>query len=178
MIRKRERVCQQMPEKRRFTENNFHVKPDTDADVLDDLYTHPGFLIRRAQQVSVALFYEMYGRHGITPTQATVLHTIERAPGIDQMTVARLLDLDRSTAAMVINTLARAKYLTRPVDPTDRRRRVLAIAPSGRALLKRLGAFEDSRDALTAVFTAAEARAFVRLLRQFISGQERRAGGR
>jgi DNA-binding MarR family transcriptional regulator len=154
------------------------VKPATGADVLDDLYAHPGFLIRRAQQVSTAVFNEIYGRHGVTPTQATVLHAIAQAPGIDQMTVARLLELDHSTAAMVVNTLARAKYITRPIDPDDRRRRILAISPSGRALLKRLGVFDDSRDELLAVFSAAEARTFVRLLRQFIDAQQQRMGKR
>jgi DNA-binding MarR family transcriptional regulator len=150
------------------------LRSDPADDVLADLADHPGFLIRRAQQVAVALFNVSYEAHGVTPTQALVLHVVARSPGIDQMTVARLLGLDRSTGAMVVAALAEAGYLTRPVDGRDRRRRVLAITASGTALLERMGPFAASRDTLLAAFTPAEAATFVRLLRQFVEVQQRR----
>lgn len=144
------------------------MKPPPQDDLAAELAAHPGYLIRRAHQVSVALFNEAFGRYGITPTQALCLHAIQRRPGIDQMTVARLIDIDHATAAMVIAGLAKAGYITRAVDPADRRRRTLAIARRGRALTKRMGAFTDSASQLLTVFRPAEAQAFVALLSRFI----------
>jgi DNA-binding MarR family transcriptional regulator len=144
------------------------VKAPPENDLAAELATHPGYLIRRAQQVSVALFNEAFGRYGITPTQALCLHAIQRQPGIDQVTVARLIDIDHATAAMVIAGLAKAGYITRAVDPNDRRRRTLAIARKGTALTKRMGAFNDSAAHLLAVFPPGESKTFVALLTHFI----------
>ena len=138
-------------------------------DLAAELAAHPGYLIRRAQQVSVALFNESLGRFGITPTQALCLHAIQRRPGIDQMTVARLIEIDHATAAMVIAGLANAGYVTRKVDANDRRRRTLAITRKGTALAKRLGALGDSAAQLLTVFRSDEARAFTTLLAHFVA---------
>jgi DNA-binding MarR family transcriptional regulator len=137
-------------------------------DLTAELAAHPGYLIRRAQQVSVALFNESLGRFGITPTQALCLHAIQRRPGIDQMSVARLIEIDHATAAMVIAGIAKAGFITRKVDPADRRRRALAITRSGTALIKRMGAFRDSAAQLLTVFRSEEARAFTALLTRFV----------
>lgn len=144
------------------------MKPAPPDDLAAELAAHPGYLIRRAQQVSVALFNESLGRFGITPTQALCLHAIGRRPGIDQMTVARLIEIDHATAAMVIAGLAKAGFVTRKVDPNDRRRRTLAITRSGTALIKRMGAFRESAAQLLTVFRPEEARAFTALLTRFV----------
>jgi MarR family transcriptional regulator, lower aerobic nicotinate degradation pathway regulator len=144
------------------------VKSPPSDDLAVELAAHPGYLIRRAQQVSVALFNEAFGRYGITPTQALCLHAIQRRPGIDQMAVARLIEIDHATAAMVIAGLAKAGYITRVVDPNDRRRRTLAVTRKGTALTKRMGAFSESAAQLLTVFPPREAQAFVALLSRFV----------
>jgi DNA-binding MarR family transcriptional regulator len=141
----------------------------TDSDTLAaELAQHPGYLIRRAQQVSIALFNERFARFGITPTQAICLHAIRRRPGIDQVAVARLIEIDHATAAMVIATLAKAGYVTRKIDPADRRRRTLAITRKGIALEARMGPFSDSGVQLLSIFKGDDAAAFVTLLSRFI----------
>lgn len=149
------------------------MKAPPPDDLAAELAAHPGYLIRRAHQVSVALFSEAFGRYGITPTQALCLHAIQRRPGIDQVGVARLIDIDHATAAMVIAGLAKAGYITRKIDPNDRRRRTLSISRKGFALTKRMGAFSDSAAKLLLVFQPREAQAFVALLTRFIAQHEK-----
>src|SRR5436190_22532774 len=105
---------------------------------LDALYGRPGFMLRRAHQIAVALFTEETGELGITTTQFGILHLLKHQPGLDQISVAKLLGLDRSTTGMVLGTLEKAGLIGRRVGKTDRRKRSLALTPEGERMLKRL----------------------------------------
>ena len=72
---------------------------------LDQLYGRPGFLLRRAHQIAVSLFLEETGDLRITTTQFGILHLLKHSPGLDQISVAKLLGLDRSTTGMVLTKL-------------------------------------------------------------------------
>lgn len=108
---------------------------------LEDLYGKPGHLIRRCQQIAVALFMEECAGHDVTPIQYAVLSVLAARPGIDQSTLAGLAALDRSTIGDVVARLARRGLLRRAPDPADRRSRVLGLTPSGR---RKLGAVESA----------------------------------
>ena len=105
---------------------------------LTELYRRPGFLIRRAQQIAVSLFLEETGALGITNTQYGILLVLKHRPGIDQISVAKLLGLDRSTTGMVLGKLEKAGLIGRCVGE-DRRKRNLALTPAGERMLARLG---------------------------------------
>ena len=98
---------------------------------LDELYRRPGFMIRRAHQISVSLFLEETGELGITNRQYGILLVLKHQPGIDQITVAKLLGLDRSTTGMVLTKLEQAGLVGRVVGAKDRRKRSLALTPAG-----------------------------------------------
>src|ERR1043165_5450885 len=105
---------------------------------LDALYGRPGFMLRRAHQIAVALFLEQTGELGITTTQFGILHLLKHSPGLDQITVAKLLGLDRSTTGMVLEKLEKAGLVGRVVGKSDRRKRSLKLTPAGERMLKRL----------------------------------------
>ncbi len=84
------------------------------------------------------------------------------------MAVARLIEIDHATAAMVIATLAKAGYVTRTVDPAIARRKVLNVTRAGIALEKRMGTLADSAKELLSPFARDDAKTLVRLLQQFI----------
>src|ERR1043165_7076160 len=90
---------------------------------LDALYHRPGFMLRRAHQIAVSLFLEETGELNITTTQFGILHLLKHSPGLDQITVAKLLGLDRSTTGMVLGKLEDAGLIGRNVGTTDRRKR-------------------------------------------------------
>jgi DNA-binding MarR family transcriptional regulator len=141
-------------------------------DDIEQLYRRPGFLIRRAHQIAVSIFMEETGELGITNRQYGILVLLKRQKGgdrgIDQITVAKLLGLDRSTTGMVLTKLEQDGLVTRYVGDHDRRRLRLKLTRAGERMLARLA--EPARRAQARVLSAfgADERAeFLRLLDKF-----------
>src|SRR6185312_729409 len=107
------------------------------VDPLGGLGDRPGFLIRRAHQISQSVFIEECSSLDITSTQFGVLWVLERAGELDQIGIARLLGFDRSTTALVVKLLERRRLISRTVDRADRRRQLLQLTAAGRNLRKR-----------------------------------------
>ena len=97
-------------------------------------------MIRRAHQIAVSLFLEETGALGITNRQYGILLVLKHRPGIDQITVAKHLGLDRSTTGMVLNKLERDGLVGRVIGANDRRKRSLKLTPAGERMLRRLAA--------------------------------------
>jgi len=125
-------------------------------------------MIRRAHQIAVSLFLEETGALGITNRQYGILLVLKHHAGLDQITVAKLLGLDRSTTGMVLVKLERAGLIGRVVGVKDRRKRSLKLTPAGERMLKRLA--EPARRAqerVLSAFTPAERETFLDLLDKF-----------
>jgi DNA-binding MarR family transcriptional regulator len=140
----------------------------TRTNPLRGLEDRPGFLIRRAHQISQALFVEECAGLNITATQFGVLWVLGHGVQLDQISIARLLGFDRSTTAMVVKLLEDRKLVLRSPDPSDRRRYVLRLTKAGEELRQRaLPPVDRVRTRLESVFTSAEAKTFSRLLDKF-----------
>ena len=141
----------------------------SNKDPLEDLYQRPGFLIRRAQQIAVSIFLEETGALRITNTQYGILFLLKHRPGLDQISVAKLLGLDRSTTGMVLGKLETAGLIGRCVGVHDRRTRTLALTQAGEDLLAQLG--EPARRAQTRILaplSAEEREVFLGLLAKLV----------
>ncbi len=103
----------------------------SETDPFFSLYQRPGFLLRRAHRISVAIFERECAEIGLTPAQFGVLYTLHHAPGIDQSTLSRALGLDRVTILHVAKGLEQRGLLVRRVNP-PRRRRSLELTEQGR----------------------------------------------
>jgi DNA-binding MarR family transcriptional regulator len=137
-------------------------------DDIEQLYRRPGFLIRRAHQIAVSIFMEETGELGITNRQYGILLLLKRQPGIDQISVAKLLGLDRSTTGMVLTKLEQDGLVTRYIGDHDRRRLRLKLTRAGARMLARLA--EPARRAQARVlsgFAPQERAEFLRLLEKF-----------
>jgi MarR family transcriptional regulator, lower aerobic nicotinate degradation pathway regulator len=138
------------------------------SNPLDDLYGRPGFMLRRAHQIAVSLFMEETGELRVTTTQFGILHLLKHSPGLDQISVAKLLGLDRSTTGMVLKTMERAGLIGRSVGSRDRRKRSLALTPAGETMLKRLK--EPARRTVArqlSALTPRERKLFLQMLDKF-----------
>lgn len=101
------------------------------------IYDRPGFLLRRCHQISVSIFRESCAELDLTPAQFGVLYAVEQNPGVEQIGVARMLGLDRSTTANVVDRLISRDLVRRDGHASDRRRCSLTITRKGAQMLAR-----------------------------------------
>ena len=134
-----------------------------------DLEEQPGHLIRRLQQIAVALFLQETQAQGLTPVQYAALQAVANAPGIDQRTLARPIGFDTSTIASVLDRLEQRGWLTRSPAPEDRRVRRLALTAEGKALLgEAVDGMLRAQHRILAPLPAHEQREFMRMLRRLV----------
>jgi DNA-binding MarR family transcriptional regulator len=140
----------------------------TPNNPLEKLYRRPGFMIRRMHQIAVSLFLEETGKLGVTNRQYGILFVLKHRPGIDQISLANLLGLDRSTTGMVLKNLEEGGLVVRSIGARDRRRNSLQLSGSGKRLLSQLTQpAERAQARVLSVFTPREQTLFLQLLDKF-----------
>ncbi len=142
----------------------------SDINSVDALYKRPGFLLRRAHQISVSLFMEESANFNVTTTQYGVLVILRCCENLDQIGLSKKVGLDRSTTGLVVKRLESEGLIVRVEDRNDRRRKVIVLTGKGERKLENLrhAAGEAQRRALSA-FTDEEAGEFLRLLETFVA---------
>lgn len=136
---------------------------------LEALYERPGFLIRRAHQISQALFEEEAEEVGLTPSQMGALTVVRALGPLDQIGLARAMGIDRSTAGLVLTNLGQHGYVNRVSDPDDRRRKLVTITDTGLEALRSVQPVALAvKERLLAIFTPEEADDLVRLLKKLV----------
>jgi DNA-binding MarR family transcriptional regulator len=103
---------------------------------MDAVYTKPGYLFRRMQQIAVAIFVEECRVYDLTPVQYAALVAIRTHPGIDATRLSAVIAFDRSTLGNVIERLQAKQYIERKPAPEDKRVKLLYLTRSGTALLR------------------------------------------
>ena len=138
-----------------------------------DLAAAPGHLIRRAHQISVAVFNEHLSMADVTPVQFAILNALLDTPGVDTISLAKHVAFDPATSGSVIGRLESKGWVVRRADEVDRRRKLLVLTPAG------LDALAGMRSAVAAVqsaillpLTAPEQAQFMHLLSRLVAGHE------
>jgi len=103
---------------------------------MDAVYTAPGYLFRRMQQIAVAIFMEECRAFDLTPVQYAALIAIHTHPGIDATRLSAVIAFDRSTLGNVIERLETKKLIERKPSAEDKRVKLLYLTKSGSALLR------------------------------------------
>ena len=141
------------------------------GNAVTDTKDMPGHLVRRFQQIAVAIFHAEVADAGfdITPVQYAALVAVQQNPGIDQVTLAGLIAYDRTTITGVVDRLAQKGFVARRPSSRDRRARELQITDEGREALKRIQpAVEEAQRIMLRGLDAEESDEFMRLLRKAI----------
>ncbi len=142
--------------------------------LLDDLYAMPGHLVRRSQQIAVALFMEETAAFGVTPVQYAALVAIGEQPDIDASRLSQLIAFDRSTLGHVVARLEAKGLIQRKGGGEDRRVKRLRITRRGKALLDRIeSAVERAQQRILAPLAPAERRDFMALLTKLVQVNNR-----
>lgn len=103
---------------------------------MDAVYTAPGYLFRRMQQIAVALFVEECKEYDLTPVQYAAMVAIHTHPGIDATRLSAVIAFDRSTLGSVLERLQTKSLIERRPAPEDKRVKLLYLTKSGVALLR------------------------------------------
>src|SRR3984893_17546745 len=101
------------------------------ALTMDAVYTRPGYLFRRMQQIAVAIFVEECKAYDLTPVQYAALVAIQTHPGIDATRLSAVIAFDRSTLGNVIERLETKLYIERKPSREHRRIKLLYLTKAG-----------------------------------------------
>ena len=136
---------------------------------MDAVYTAPGYLFRRMQQIAVAIFVEECRAQDLTPVQYAALVAIETHPGIDATRLSAVIAFDRSTLGSVIERLQAKRYIERKPAAEDRRVKELYLTRAGGALLREIVPSVDRAQArMLQPLKAADRRTLMALLTQLV----------
>ncbi len=135
-----------------------------------DFHVAPGYLIRRAQQIAVAIFMEETAGFDLTPIQFALLSELARVPDIDQVTLASQIAVDAATLGQVAARLEERGLLARESHGVDRRRKRLVITGAGKQLLENITPqISSAQRRILEPLSAAEQRSFDRLLNKVVN---------
>ena len=105
-----------------------------------------GYLLGTVGSIVYQRWAEVLAELEVTPTQAKVLMALGEAGPLGQQRLAELVGVDPRNAVAVVESLVGAGLVGRAVDPSDRRRRVLALTAPGRRLVKKLVTSTTQKD--------------------------------
>jgi DNA-binding MarR family transcriptional regulator len=138
-------------------------------DALAALYGAPGHLIRRCQQIAVAIFMDETKSFDLTPVQYAALVAVRAQPGVDQTRLVKLIALDRSTIGNVVERLEVKGLITRRTGNTDKRTKRLYPTKQGGVLLDAIGgAVERAQQRILAPLAPAERVRFMTMLARLV----------
>lgn len=135
----------------------------------EEIYGKPGHLIRRLQQIAVAVFVAETKSFDITPVQYASLLAVQLHPGIDQTALMEVIAFDLSTIGEVVGRLEGKGLVKRLINPKDRRAKAIHITAAGRRLLAQIKpGVEAAQERMLAPLPKGERAAFVRVLKHLV----------
>ena len=136
---------------------------------MDAVYTAPGYLFRRMQQIAVAIFVEECRAFDLTPVQYAALVAIHTHAGIDATRLSAVIAFDRSTLGNVIERLEAKKLIERKPSAGDKRVKLLDLTRAGAALLREISpAVERAQVRILQPLKAADRKKLMALLSQLV----------
>ncbi|WP_145908988.1 MarR family transcriptional regulator [Kitasatospora viridis] len=121
--------------------------------------------LRRGMQAWATMWQQYF--QDLTTPQFAVLALLDEHGPLDQSALGALAAMDRSTLSTLLDRLEGQQLVTKAVEPTNRRRRIVTLTDAGRACLdeatpKMARLIED----LEQLFGADDMRRLVLLLRK------------
>jgi MarR family transcriptional regulator, lower aerobic nicotinate degradation pathway regulator len=131
------------------------------------------YLGRRFFQIAHAAAAEAHADIGLSPLEFGMLIQLHDRPGVDQNTLADRLALDRTTTSAIVFHLEQLGLIERAVNDTDRRARILTLAPAGVALHDRhRPKANEAQQRVLSVLTSAERKLLVDMLTRVIEANQ------
>jgi MarR family transcriptional regulator, lower aerobic nicotinate degradation pathway regulator len=126
----------------------------------------PGHLLRRCQQIAVAVFLDECAPLKLTPMQFIVLSALAGNGPTDQASLAGLTAIDRTTVQVVLRKLCKLGLTTRTRSRVDKRAKIIQITANGLARLNAaMPLVERAQERILGPLNANERATLLRLLR-------------
>jgi len=136
-----------------------------------DIRRSPGHLMRRCQQIAVAIFLDEFRELALTPMQYAALRAIRARPGMDQRTLVDLIAIDRSTTGAILGALEERGLVSRLTPRHNQRIKQLFLTPLGEDIvLRSSGPAGRVEERMLAPLNADEAKLFLSLLGRLVDG--------
>ena len=141
-----------------------------------DMFTQPGYLIRRLHQRSTAEFAAATEGLDVTQIQFVILLVLRDCPGIDATRISELIASDRTTIRQALLLLETKALIRRAPGRHDRRTKTLEITETGDALAERItGAVSTLGDSILGGLSVRERATLMTLLIKLAGLEEERA---
>ena len=135
---------------------------------MDEVYTAPGYLFRRVQQISAAIFTEECKAFDLTSVQYAALFAIRTHPGIDATRLSAVIAFDRSTIGDVMERLE-AKAMSNASPARRQARQAFVSHQAGTDLLRQVMPSVDRVQArMLAPLKPADRKTLLTLLDQLV----------
>jgi len=102
-----------------------------------------GFLLHEVARLLRKRFEQVARDFGLTRSQWQALSYLAQHEGINQSGLAELLDIEPITLSRILDRLEACELVERHRDPSDRRVRILRLAPAARLKLMRARKFGE-----------------------------------
>lgn len=119
-------------------QNLGHGTPPPDTSGALRFQRTTSWLLAGAGKLVLQRWTGMLAALELTSSQHKLLLTLDETGPLGQQRLAELVGIDPRNAVPIIEASVEQGLLIRQVDPADRRRRVLELAPTGRRFAKKL----------------------------------------
>ena len=127
------------------------------------------YLLSRVGRMGKYALDDRLAARGLRLRHMAVLASLADSGAASQLALGRSVRLDPSDTTTTLDDLQRLGLVERSVDPADRRRRLVALTPQGRAGLDEMCALaEEVADGLLAPLDPAERKALHDALRRVL----------
>jgi MarR family transcriptional regulator, lower aerobic nicotinate degradation pathway regulator len=135
---------------------------------LSEMYSQPGYLIRRAHQAATAAFAAATSDLDLTPVQFSALIAIKDNPDIDATRVSEIISFDRTTIGHVLARLETKRLIVRQSGTLDKRTKTIRLTLTGESLIRKVSQrVEEIGDIILKPFNPGERTALLTLLAKF-----------
>ncbi len=108
---------------------------------------------------------EIFKPYGITVEQWAALKTIEEKAPLSQKQLSDSLEKNQNTVKALVTHLLSKGWITRHLDPSDKRNQLLTLTETGQQITKELSFLDEKANlAFLQTFTAEENETFSKLL--------------
>jgi DNA-binding MarR family transcriptional regulator len=129
------------------------------------LARRPGFLVRRLHQIFTSIYTQNCREFETTPVQSSVMQVLFKKPGMDQVSLATEIGMDRDTTSGVLGRLEKRGVVKRKIDQSDRRNKYASLTPQGKAMITKMRRhIQIAHDKLLEPLSAKEKALFMKML--------------